>query len=326
MALNSSIAVMGALQPNGYQPHFLHAEDRIWVEKNCYVDLWIELLHKLRLDPTACLPFTLALDFEGDQWTFFKPSLEDLRDLYGVDVQELNLWQPLIEHAVEHLSAGKWISTEADAFWLPDTIGTNYRTQHTKTNIVLNEIDLRAQRLGYFHNAGYFHLEGLDFLKLFRLDAPPSEENAFLPPYSELIRTDRVMQRSQQDLLARSGNLVVKYVSRRPTSNPITRFQQRFEQDLSKLQTAGLAAYHRWAFANLRQLGAAFELAALHLQWQQDEAYLPAVEAFKQIALTSKALIMKVARAVNSGRTMDTRTAFSDMAAAWDYGMQALTK
>lgn len=78
------------------------------------------------------LPFTLAVDFEGDQWTFFKPSLEELRDLYGIDVQELTIWRPLIEHAVEQLSAGKFISTEADAFWLPDTAGTDYRIERSQ--------------------------------------------------------------------------------------------------------------------------------------------------------------------------------------------------
>ena len=50
-----------------------------WVEKNCYVDVWIELLHALGLEPLAMLAFTVAVDFEGDQWTFFKPSHDDLR-------------------------------------------------------------------------------------------------------------------------------------------------------------------------------------------------------------------------------------------------------
>ena len=97
--------------------HALHGEACVWVEKNCYADVWIELLHTLKLEPLALMPFTLAADFEGDHWTFFKPPLPDLQKLYGIDVQELNVWRPLIEHAAEHLAAGKFISTEADAFW-----------------------------------------------------------------------------------------------------------------------------------------------------------------------------------------------------------------
>ena len=70
---DSRMQVIAGLDPAAYQRHSLHGEQRIWVEKNCYVDLWIELLHALRLEPLAMLPFTLAIDFEGDQWTFFKP-------------------------------------------------------------------------------------------------------------------------------------------------------------------------------------------------------------------------------------------------------------
>ncbi len=61
------------LDAANYQRHALHAEDRAWVEKNCYIDIWIEVLHALGLDPLPVLPFTLTIDFETDQWTFFKP-------------------------------------------------------------------------------------------------------------------------------------------------------------------------------------------------------------------------------------------------------------
>ena len=32
----------------GYPRSALHADNRIWVEKNCYVDIWIEVLHALQ--------------------------------------------------------------------------------------------------------------------------------------------------------------------------------------------------------------------------------------------------------------------------------------
>ena len=112
-----------ALQTDGYRPHSLHAEPQVWVEKNCYIDVWIELLHALGLEPTAAMGFTLGVDFEGDQWTFFKPPHSDLRRLYGVNVQELAVWRPLLEHASQQLGAGKLINTEADAYWLPYKFG-----------------------------------------------------------------------------------------------------------------------------------------------------------------------------------------------------------
>ena len=119
----AGVNVLG-LDAATYTRHSLHAEDRVWVEKNCYVDVWIEAIHAVGCEPLAILPFCAAIDFEGDQWTFFKPPHDELRELYGLDTQELNCWRPLLAHAEEHLAAGKLISTEADARWLPDTAGT----------------------------------------------------------------------------------------------------------------------------------------------------------------------------------------------------------
>jgi len=321
----SRIAVVKSLEALDYQRHMLHAEDCIWVEKNCYVDLWIELVHALRLEPRACMGFTLAVDFEDDQWTFFKPSHDELRELYGVDVQELTVWRPLIDHAVEQIRAGKWISAESDAFWLPDTAGTDYRNQHTKTTIVMNDIDVEAKRLGYFHNAGYFTLEGEDFVKTFRLDIE-GEDPEFLPLFAELVRVDRKIHRPLAELKSMSRALLRKHLARRPLTNPVTRFGERFARDLPELQTAGLATYHRWAFAGIRQLGAAFELAAQHLEWQGADEFATPIEAFRLIANGNKTLILKAARAVNSGRALDSSAVFAEMSQAWDKGMESLIR
>ena len=177
------------LTAQGYTPHAMHAEPSVWTEKNCYIDVWIELLHALKLEPAALMGFTLAVDFEGDHWTFFKPPHPELQRLYGLDVQELNVWRPLAEHALEHLRGGRLLSTEADAFWLPDTAGTDYRRQHTKTTIVLAGIDLDAQCARYFHNAGFFRVEGEDFRRLFGLGAPPGSQGNAGPPQVSLTPT-----------------------------------------------------------------------------------------------------------------------------------------
>lgn len=308
-----------------YKPHLLHAEDRIWLEKNCYIDLWIELLHAQQLEPTAMLPFVLALDFEGDQWTFFKPSHDELRELYGVDVQELTVWRPLREHTEEHLGAGKWISTEADAWWLPDTAATDYRRQHTKTTIVLNAVDFAAKRLGYFHNAGYYELEGEDFDALF--DPAIFEKPDHLPLFAELVRIDRRRTLDAAALVAKSRGLITKYLERRPVDNPVDRFAERFARDLPLLQQKGLGYYHKWAFGTIRQLGAGFELAALHLQWRsavEGERYATAIECFTQIASANKTLILKAARAVSNGKPFDVAAPLREMSLAWQRGMDAL--
>jgi Domain of unknown function (DUF1839) len=303
-----------------HRPHALHSAERIWVEKNCYVDLWIELLAARGLEPLACMPFVLSMDFEGDQWTFFKPPLTDLRRLYGIDVQELTVWRPLLDHAVEHLSAGKLLTVEVDAFWLPDTVATDYRHAHSKTTIALNDLDLSTRRLGYFHNAGYFALEGEDFDQIFATQTAATA----LPPYAEMIRIDRVTRRSEPELRSMSLLLLDQHLAWRPVTNPVARFAQRFAADLPSLHQAGLTGYHRWAFAGVRQLGAAFELAAAHLRWLQggDDLEAAAV-AFERIAQHSKAFILKAARAVNAGRSLDATPLFVEMAEAWDRGMEA---
>jgi hypothetical protein len=304
-----------------YQRHSLHADDRVWVEKNCYVDIWIELVHAVGCEPMAILPFVCAIDFEGDQWTFFKPPHDELRDLYGLDTQELNCWRPLLEHAEEHLAAGKLISTEADAWWLPDTSGTDYRRQHTKSTIVLVELDVAARRLGYFHNAGYFVLDGEDFAQTFRLDAAP--DPAFMPFFAELVRLDRKVVRSPDELRAMSSQLLARHLARRPADNPIARFAARFARDLPELQAKGLAHYHAWAFATVRQLGAAAELMARYLEWLGGSPP-EAIAAYDAISTGAKVFILKAARAVSSKKPFDASPMFGDWAAAWDTAIRAL--
>lgn len=323
------LRVLPELQSDPYVRSSLHGEDCAWGEKNCYVDLFIELVHALKLEPRAMLPFTLAVDFEGDQWTFFKPQHSEMRQLYGIDVQEMNCWRPLIDHAQEHLAAGRLIAVEANAHWMPDTAGTDYRQNHVKTTIMLADLDVAQQRLGYFHNAGYYQLEGEDFRQTFRVDAAP--DPTYLPLFAELVRIDRLARRPELELAELSRSLVKTYLGYRPAVNPITRFAERFGRELPVLHDKGLAHYHAWAFSTIRQLGAAFELAAANIQWlgevggpPQADALAPAVASFQQISQGNKALILKVARAVNAKRQMDPLEVFGEMAKAWDTGMACL--
>ena len=322
-ALAGPVSALPGFDSATYRPHRLHAEDVVWVEKNCYVDIWIELLHALDLEPLAALGFTAALDFEGDCWTFFKPPHEDLRELFGIDVQELNVWRPLIDHAAEYLSAGKFISTEADSFWLPDTSGTDYRTNHVKTTVVFVELDVAARRLGYFHNAGYHQLEGEDFARTFGLDQPA--DPAALPLFAEVVRADRINRRPPRELALIARELLRKHVAHRPNSNPVTRFQERFESDFPEIQERGLAYFHAWAFATLRQLGAGAELLAQHLRWLETNGAMhngnAAAEDFERLSGHAKAFILKIARAVNAKRPLDASALFGEMGAASESGM-----
>ena len=117
MALTMTQRVL-TLDPSSYQRHRLHTQERNWAETNCYVDLWIELLHAWGFEPLAAMPFTLAIDFEGDQWTFFKFPLADLWELYGLNVQELAIWRPVLSHVEEQVGRGRPVLVELDSFYL----------------------------------------------------------------------------------------------------------------------------------------------------------------------------------------------------------------
>ena len=322
-----SISCFSSIDPMSYVPHELHRLERAWTETNCYVDVWLEVIHTKGLDPAAFLAMVLAVDFDGDQWTFFKPSHEDLFELYGVDVQELNIWRTLIENSIEQLRRGRLVLAETDAFYLPDTFGTDYRKQHTKTTIGIQEIDLPNQTLGYFHNAGYHRLTGDDFVKSFRLDAAP--DPAFMPFFAEFVRFDRLIHRESKDLARISRNLAQKHLDRRPGTNPFHQFSPRFLLDVEALKSEGLARYHAYAFATLRQLGAAFELAAYYLSWLGRHGQLNHTEmiaACDGISTTTKSLLMKTARAVNNKRETDLSPMLNELSSLWHSVMTALQR
>lgn len=324
-ALAQPLAGPGALalpDPALHQRHGLHGDDRIWVEKNCYVDVWIGLLHALGLQPLAVLGGTVALDFLGDQWTFYKPSHDDLRAMYGVEVQELTLWRPLAEHVREHLDAGRLVSVEADAWWLPDTAATDYRRQHTKTTILIVRDEPQAERLTYFHNAGLYSLSGEDYR------ATLANAGSALPLFAEWIAVQRRLQRPQAVLRAMARQRLSQHLEWACAIDaPVARFAQRLSSELADLQQLGdpgqaLATYHAWAFANTRQLGAAMELLALHLQWLG--GHEAAAGHCLAVSQGAKTLILKLARAVVRPHSAAPDALLAEMHDHWCAAMAAL--
>jgi hypothetical protein len=308
-----------------YRRHAIHGEDRTWPETNCYTDLLIEVAHGFGHPPEAMLGFTLGIDFEGDQWTFFKPRAADLYALYGFDLQELALWKPLIEHVVEQVDRGHPVLVELDSWFLPDTSGSAYRTQHTKTTVGVNEIDIARGRMGYFHNASYYAVEGEDFRQLFQLDGAPHER--VLPPYVEYIKWRPGFRKLEGQALADlAAGLLPDHVARIPRENPFRAFRARFDADLGWLLGADIGRFHAYSFATLRQYGACFELAATHLRWLGshgvDRLEAPAA-GLQSIAEAAKAFQFQLARAMARGKPLDL-TSLDTMGQAWERAMAPL--
>jgi Domain of unknown function (DUF1839) len=312
-----------SLTAASFTPHPLHASERSWTETNCYVDVWIEVLHALGLDPVAASAFTLSCDFEGDQWTFFKYPPEDLWSLFGIDVAEMNVWRPVVDHVEEQLVLGRLCTVEGDAWFLPDTREVSYGIDHVKTTIVPARIDRERRALGYFHNAGYYELDGDDFDGMFRLGA--HADPLALPPYVERIRLDRV-RRSDPDLVERVVALTRAHLARRPTDNPLVRMAARMAEDLPWLATQELEAFHLYTFGLCRQCGASTELAATFVDWLNAHD-VPGTEAaadsFRQVAEGAKRLQFALARVVR-GRSVDLDSVLGEMASHWDDAMHVL--
>jgi hypothetical protein len=313
------------LSAGEFRPHSLHAVERTWTETNCYVDVWIEVLHALGLDPVAAGAFTLSTDFEGDQWTFFKFPPEDLRTLFGLEVSEFNVWKSVIDHVIEQLDLGRLCTVEVDSWFLPDTRGVSYGIAHVKSTIVPQMIDVGGRVLGYFHNAGYFELEGDDFDGVFRLgshtDAPG------LPPYVELIRLERV-RRHDPDLVSRVVSLTRDHLRRRPSDNPIVRLGARLAHDMPWLTQQDLETFHLYSFGTCRQCGATAELAASFVEWlnrHDQPGTESAVASFSDLAAGAKALQFALARVVR-GRQVDLAAILGPMEQHWADAMATLVE
>lgn len=306
----------------GYRPHALHAPDRDWTETNCWLDMMIEVVHCLGFEPLAACAFTLSTDFDGDQWTLFKFPPEDLRGLFGIEVAEMYVWRPVIDHLEDNLALGHLLTVEVDSWYLPDTVGVSYRREHTKTGIVPQMLDRDGRRLGYFHNAGYFELDGEDFDGIFYLEA--ERDPRVLLPYVEVVKLDRL--HTGPPSIDAVVALTCDHLGRRPTTNPLARFKKRLESDLPWLARAGEDAFHPYSFGTCRQLGATAALAGSYFDWLGPRLDMPlddVAASFRVIAETAKGLQFALAR-VSRGRGADLDEPFATMEPAWESAMARL--
>lgn len=319
------MARVAPLDPATYRRHLLHGEDRVWTETNCYSDVVIELLHGLGHEPRAALPFSVAIDFEGDQWTFFKFAPGDLEALYGFDIQELAPWRPLVEHIEEQVALGRPVLVELDSYYLPDTAGTAYRLANVKSTVAVNEIDLAQGRLGYFHNQTYHGLEGQDFIDIFQTAGLVHER--MLPPYIEFVkRLPHFKPLSRAQRLETSLALLQKHLRRMPERNPFSAFKAAFEADLDWLLAAELEVFHAYSFATLRQYGACFGLAEAYLAWLREEgvdAFATAQQAFDEISRGTKSFQFLLARSMARRKPFDL-SPLDGMAEHWERAAENL--
>lgn len=317
-----TVCAIEGLDPTSYERHALHDAARQWPETNCYVDLLIEVLARRGHDPRAALAFTVAQDYEGDQFTFFKFPPADLALLYGVEILELAIFDQLEEHVRVQLARGRIPMIEVDSFYLPDTRGITYRQSHSKTTIGVNVLDSAGRRIDYFHNGGYFRLDGEDFDALLR---PASDNGLPLFPYVEFIKFGAVPPvHAQMDM---SRTLLAHHLRRRPSRNPFTAWGDVIGADIARLVGRPPDWFHTYAFSTLRQAGANFELLATYLGWLQEQGD-PALErarlAAEAIAGGTKMMQFQFARASARGKIPDVTDAVRQLADNYDNALDSL--
>jgi hypothetical protein len=252
------------------------------------------------------------MDFEGDQWTFFKPPPEDLEQLFGIDIHEMQPYRPLPVQIAELLAAGRTVIVELDAWYLPDTAATSYRSEHVKTSVAAEAIDIARERLRYYHNTSLHELAGHDYRGAFRLGEGFSDD--VLPPYTEIVRFDAGARLAGEELRAAARGLLRRHLDRRPATNPFQRFGERLAEHMPALLEGDAADYHAYAFATVRMAGAGFELCASHVDWLLSARGARACAALARIVDGSKLLGFKLARR----RQFDPQPALDALADAWD--------
>jgi hypothetical protein len=307
---------LSGCDPAAYRPHALHSTARSYLESNCYADIIIELLHARGHEPLAAFGHLVRMDFEGDQWTFFKPPPEDLELLFAVDIHEMQPYRPLPRQIAEQIDMGRTMIVELDSFHLPDTASTSYRSEHVKSSVAADAIDPEAEVLHYFHGAGLHELSGEDFRAVFRIAAQP---DATLPPYTELVRFD-AGEPLAGEALRDGARALLRHLARRPATNPFVRFGEQLTLALPDLLAGGLEDYHAYAFATVRMAGSAFEIAADHAGWLLGETAAGAAEAMGEIVDGCKALSFRLARR----RAFDPEPAIVALAGAWERAIDGL--
>jgi hypothetical protein len=270
-------------------------------------------MNALGLAPEPALGMAARQDFEGDQFGFTKIPAEDIEFLYGLRVQELAPYETLENHIEHQMARARLCFIDADAYYLPDTGQAAYRRRHATTMIGINRLDRATAVAEYFHNGGYFRLSAEDYRGLFRQG---SEMGLGQPPHVEFTTLD-FEPVEPAELKRRGAALLSKHWARRPTINPVRAFQAVFVEQAKALVNREPEALHAYSFHTSRLLGSNFELLGSCMDWLAGTNH-PLTEHCTAIAEVTKALPLRLAKAVAHGR-FERLSAFLDPAAdAWD--------
>ncbi|PWK33107.1 DUF1839 family protein [Cupriavidus plantarum] len=276
----------------------------VWSHVNRHIDLWVELLHGWNFEPIAALPFTVTLDFAGDQFVSSNIPSADLERLYGIVQDELSTYGSLEAHVAAQTSRGNAVLLEVDNYQLPQPPGA-YRRQHARSCIAIDVLVPEANAVGYYHHDGYHTASGDDYMSIFRLTGTEATWGTTAFPHAEVVRR-RFDALNSDELVRVSRQLLRDHLGRRPRTNPIEAFRAAFPAHLERLMSCGEPTFQAYAASVLRQLGANFELLGSYLRWLvMNGQTLPDTVAEACYTMASEAMVMqfRLMRAVISHKT-----------------------
>lgn len=312
---------IAGLSPEGFAQHPLHRDESVWSNTNCYLDVWIELLHGLGHAPEPMFAAATAATAQGTQFEFLKVEHRDLEEVYGLRVGEHDIWLGLQEQVLLQLAAGNPMLIEADAFWLPDTRGVSYGIEHTKTSIVVLSADPQAQELVYLHNEGLHRLSGED---VDRVLGPGRREGIVPSPYTELISLQGLRSPAEVDAVAQTRRLLRLHARRAPRANPAGELVEILRARLPWLGEHGMQGYHALCFETTRQLGVVAMLAAAACRHAQEPGLEAAVQGWSAVSEEAKGIQFQLARIARGRGSKALEAAMDSVVEHWSQAAAAL--
>ena len=263
------------------------------------------------------------MDFEGDQWTFFKPPPEDLELLFGIDIHEMQPYRPLPLQA-RRADRQRPHADRRARLLVPARHRGDQLPQRARQELGRDRGDRPRGASGCATSTAPACTSSPARTTAASSASAASSSTDVLPPYTELVRFDAGPALRGDELRdAAPARCCADTSPRRPASNPFLRFGHAARATTCRAcWRATSPTYHAYAFATVRMVGAAFEVAASHVDWLLGRGR-------GQSAATRCARIVEGCKALSlqarpPARVRPERRRSSELAAAWDEAMARL--
>ena len=134
-------------RPGDLRPTTLHGGERTYPETNCYADILDRAAARPRRRAAGRRWALVRMDFEGDQWTFFKPPPGGPRARCSASTStRCSRTGRCPTRSPSSSPPGRTMIVELDSWYLPDTAATELpQRSHVKTTVAIEAIDREAR-------------------------------------------------------------------------------------------------------------------------------------------------------------------------------------